>query len=542
MRVPAPGAAWTASPDASALRIADRVAWIVAATLLGFQLASLARYAVNWPLHDDFTQILAVPGYLVQLQSPGEKLALLFGAALEHRPATLRLIAWLGSLMPGGLNFGWLIALGNAMTIAAGIIVVFSFPAASRAAAALLAALLLTSPTHYAAQYHATGGLQHFGVSFLALIALLALHRGHRVVVPVLFAFAAVFTSASGLMVFPAAVLLLALLNRASEAVVWTLIGIAAMMAYFAGTSTPAGFAGLAPLAGDPARLSATVLASLGSIGYSVPVSMVIGAVIVVVWTALLASGAWRRLPPLVVAGALLFALTCAAIASGRAALGVEAVTLSRYRIYSALALLMTVAALAWTIDVRRMRLVFAGASAGGVALFALAWIAVMPSLVDLSMMQMAFRDHYAADDGRGHYDGYTQEFGDFTVRRANFVNAFSGDRNAESPLRLVAAAPPGSRAWPSLDVHLYAGERVVSVTGSMDGDVRDVVLWLEGGAGAFRTALTVLGYHGGPGIGLRTAFRGTVSLAGLPSGRYRVGYAEGNGAVGWTVGRVDVR
>ena len=541
MRVPAAGAAWTASADASTFRIADRVAWILAATLLGFQLASLARYAVDWPLHDDFTQILAIPGYLVPLQSPGEKLALLVEPVLEHRPATVRLLGWLGSLMPGGLNFALLIALGNAMAIAAGIVVVFVFPTASRAAAALLAALLLTSPTHYAAQYHATGALQHFGVSCYALIALFALHRGHRVVVPPLFALAAVFTSASGLMVFPAAVLLLALLRRAREAVAWTLAGIATTLAYFAGSSTTAGVAGLARLAADPGGLAVTALAALGSIGFSVTTSIAIGVAIVVVWTALLGSGAWRRLPPVVVTGALLFALTCAAIAAGRAVLGVEAVTLSRYRSYSALALLLTFAALAWTIDMRRMRIVFAGASAGVVALFALAWIALMPPLVDLSMMQIALRDHFVAD-GRGHYDGYTQSFGDFTLQRATFVNAYNSDRRSAPPLRVDAAALPASREWPSLDVHLYAGERVASVTGSMDGDLRDVVLWLGGDAGAFRTSLAVLGYHGGPGVGPRTAFRGTVSLGGLLPGRYRVGYSDGNGAVSWTVHRVDVR
>src|SRR5688572_6128930 len=541
MRVPTASAAWTAPPDAYAFRIADRVAWILAVTLLGLQLASLARYVVDWPLHDDFTQILAIPGYLAQLHSPGEKLALLVEPVLEHRPATVRLLGWLGSLMPGGLNFALLIALGNAMAIAAGIVVVFFFPPAFRAAAALLAALLLTSPTHYAAQYHATGALQHFGVSCYALIALFALHRGHRVVVPALFALAAVFTSASGLMVFPAAVLLLALLRRARESVAWTLAGIATLLAYFAGSSTTSGVAGLAPLAGDPGGLAMTALATLGSIGFSVATSVAIGVVIVVVWAALLGSGAWRRVPPVVIAGALLFALTCAAIAAGRAALGVEAVMLSRYSIYSALALLLTVAALAWTIAMRRMRIVFAGAAAGSVALFALAWIALMPPLVDLSMMQIALRDHFAAD-GRGHYDGYAQTFGDFTLRRAAFVDAYDSDRRSAPPLCVDASVPPPSREWPSLDVHLYGGERVASVTGSMDGELRDVVLWLEGDAGAFRTSLPVLGYLGGPGVGRRTAFRGTVSLAGLPPGRYRVGYADGNGAAAWTVHRIDVR
>lgn len=188
------------------------------------------------------------------------------------------------------------------------------------------------------------------------------------------------------------------------------------------------------------------------------------------------------------------------------------------------------------------MRMAFAAASAGAAALYALAWAAVMPSLVDLSTMQTVLRDHFNADD-HGHYDGYTREFGDFTLHRARELGAYASARRSATPLRVVAATPPAGRGRPSLDVDLYGGERVASMTGSMAGEPLAVVLWLEGNAGAYRTNLATLRYYGGPGVGARTAFRGTVSLAGLPSGTYRVGYADDSGTgVDWTAGRLAVR
>lgn len=530
-------AAWP--PTGSLARI-DRLAWAAAGVLLAIHVALLWRFAVNWPLHDDYTQILAVPGYMGQLQGLDEKLALLFSLTPEHRIATLRLAGWLGAALPGGLDFRLLIALGNAMAVAAGLCVVLWYPPALRAGAALLAAFLLTSLTNYGAQYWATGALQHFGVSFYALGALFALARGQRLLLPAPLALAAAFTSANGLMVFPAVVLLLALQDRRREAFAWALAGGLIVAFYFVGYAVPGNQRGLASLLGEPFLLVSFGLATLGGIGDTFATSLAIGTLVMLVWFAMLATSAWRRVPPVVIAAMLFFILSSAMIAVGRAALGVEGVAIPRYRVYSGLAILLTFAALAWAVDLRSVRWALSAAIAGAGILYALAWIAMMPHVVQLSMLQATLRDHFAAEN-RGYHGGFQREFGDFTLQRAREIGAFDGTRDAAPPLRMVGAMPPAGPGTGALHFELYAGERVVSVVGALAGRHRQVDLWLDDDTRAFRAGLVTVRYRGGPGAGLITAFRGTASLGGMPPGRYRVGLA-GDGGVSWTNESFEVR
>lgn len=527
--------------DASLARYVATLAWGATAALIGLHVTLLWRFAVDWPLHDDYTQILAMPGYLVQL-SATQKLGLLFGFALEHRPAVLRLIAWLTSALPGGLDFRLLIGVGNAMAIAAGACVVVWFPRQFRAGAALLAALLLTSVTHFAAQYHALGALQHFGVSLFGLLALRALCLRQRWLagaLGLLLALAATFTSASGLVVFPAAALLLAMQRRQIEALAWLLIGALAFALYFTGFERPAALGDASSL--DPRAIVGFVLATLGCIGYGFDVSRAIGALILAAWVALLASGGWHRVAPIVTAAFVFVAITCALIAIGRAGLGAEAVTLSRYRMYSALCVLLTCAALAQATPARWWSSVQVGAIAGSAALFVLAWMSTLSHLVFLSMMQAAYRDHYYAD-GRGHYDGYAQAFGDFTLRRARDLGSFDASLDATPALIAVQAMLPTQTARASHYASVYPGERFVSVAGWVESRSDAIDLWLEDAPHAFRVPLASVSYRGA-GFAPHAGFHGTIRLEGLPAGSYRIGLsARRDPAVTWTTMRVQVR
>ena len=530
------------SPSSAIPRVAatfERAAWALAACVVAIHIALLWRFAVDWPLHDDFTQIVAMPGYLVQLPTLREKLALLTELALEHRAATIRLAGWIAAAAPGGMNFLALIALGNALALGAGIVAIFAFPRAYRGAAALLAALLLTSLTHYAAQYHATGALQHFGVAFYALASLFALSKRYRVVATA-FALAAVFTSGSGLLVLPCAAALTWLSGRRKEAAAWAFAGVAVMALYFIGYEGPATRSNLASLVGDPLRASALALAAFGCIGGELFASLAIGAVAVLVWLGLLGTGAWRRVPPFVIAASLFFALALGVIAAGRASFGIEAVLLSRYRIGSGLLALMTVAALSHVLDDGTFKRVQRSAIACAAALYAIAFSVVMTSLVDLHVMQLALRDHFAADNS-GHYDGYRQEWGDFTLRRAREIGVYVGERHARPPASVQAALAvegPGPRV---LHARAYAGTRVFSVFGLVDGG-RRLSVWLREGERTFRGELVTLRYPGSR-LRMHTALHGTFSTSGVPPGRYQVGFSDdANAGIAWTAHHVEVR
>jgi hypothetical protein len=518
----------------------DRAAWGAAAGIVALHVVLLWRFAVDWPLHDDFTQIVAMPGYLVQLPTLGEKIALITQLALEHRAATIRLAGWIASVAPGGMNFLALIALGNALALGAGLVAIDAFPRPYRGAAALLAALLLTSLTHYAAQYHATGALQHFGVAFYALASLFALTKQHRVLAAAL-ALTAVFTSGSGLLVLPCAALLTWLTGRRREALAWAVAAAAVMAVYFVGYEGPASRSSLANLAGDPLHAIALALASLGSIGGALSVSMLIGAAILLAWFGLLVRGTWRRVPPFVIAAAAFFGLALCVIAAGRASFGIEAVLLSRYRIGSALLVLLTIAALAAVVRPSTYRWVQRASIVSAGVLYAIAFSVGIASLVELHVMQLAFRDHFAAADS-GHYEVYRQEWGDFTLRRARELGVYTGARNGRPPAVLASAVPPQGSGLTGLHANVYDGTGVFSAFGRVAGRHREIFVWLRDERGTLRGTLRTLRYPGHR-VHIETAFHGTLSTSGLRPGRYQVGFSDDrNDGIAWTAHHIEVR
>jgi hypothetical protein len=536
-----PGSTATRAAGGIGTRL-DLAAWLATIALLALHIARLARFAVDWPLHDDFTQILAVPGYLAQMTSLAERLEYVFSLSVEHRIATLRLAGWIGSLLPGGLDFRLLIALGNGLGLVAGAILVLHFPRAHRAMAALVATLLLTSATHYGAQYWATGALQHFGVCAYAMVAIFAVARGHAIVA-VMAASAAAFTAANGLMVVPAVVLLLALAGRRREAAVWAIAGAALFAWYFIGYETPVGRMSVVDVLRDPLRLATFGLATLGGIGDTFVPSVMLGGTIVAAWLALLVTGAWRRVPPAVVAAMLFFALTCAAIALGRAALGAEAVTLSRYRVYSASAILLTLAAVVPLARPKQGTVVLAVVAVLAAFVHVLGGMSSMPYMIELSSLQRVARDQYAFD-GHGFFLGFPDaEFGTYTLRRARDIGAYHGARHASAPIVPTGGAPTTGGQPSIFSNHVHANARVVSVVGMMSGRHRAATLWLDDGRAAFRAELATVRCMGPEWHARSTVFRGTIDVGDLPAGRYRIGYDTGQGSgVSWTDRHVDLR
>ena len=527
------GAAVADPPAARSRRWLDAACWTATLALLLIFVRLLWRHGVDWPLHDDFTQILAIPGYLVQLDARG-KVGLLFELSPEHRIATLRIAGWLFAQLPGGLDFRWLIALGNAMLLATGAYVAGWAPRALRAAIAVLAALLLTSVTHYGAQFWATGALQHFGVSFYALTALAFLAGVRpRHAFAAAFALLAAFTSANGLLAFAAAALLLALRGRQRAAAAWLAAGVILCAAYFVGYETPPGRPGILRLVGDdPVALASFVLGTCGAIAHAFPASMILGALVVAAWVAIIATGAWRRIPPALAGAALFGALSCAMIAVGRANLGVEAVGLSRYRVYSASLVLSTIVAVAWVAPRARALWLVGGSTVGAALLYVLALPVFMPYLVELSMSQRALRDHFAAT-GHARYDGYSDEFGDFTLHRAEDIGAYRGTQKAQPARSFTPGMPDRGVLSEPLRFDVLETTRIFSVSGWIAGAHRDVDVWLEGGGRAYRARIGSSRFWRGPTRAPGTGFHGTVRTEGVAPGRYRLGF--GDGAIAWT-------
>jgi len=257
--------------SAGALTLNERIVvpwrslgWLLAAALATVHVWMLYRFAVDFPFQDDFTQVLAVPGAVAHRAALLDKIAYLFSSSVEHRIATLRVIALVQGTLLGGLNFRGLIYFGNALAAAAGLLLLLQAPASQRAWLAPLITALLFSPTNFVAQYWTTAALAHFGVIAYALGAHCCLARGGlaRSASGLLLGLAAAFTLANGLMVFPVGTVMLWASGRIRAASIWMLLTFVLFGLYFFGYESTGGESRFDALE-HPFRLAVAYLCAL---------------------------------------------------------------------------------------------------------------------------------------------------------------------------------------------------------------------------------------------------------------------------------------
>jgi hypothetical protein len=341
-------------------------------------------------------------------------------------------------------------------------------------------------------------------------------------------------------MVFPAVVLLLVLEARRREAIAWGVAGAVVIALYFVGATAHSGQEGALSMLMQPLRLISLGLTTIGAVGDTTTVSLAIGGAIVATWVGIGATGAWRRVPSFVIAAMLFVALSCAMIAAGRAAFGADAVTLPRYRVYSAFALLLTLAAIAALMSKRQVRWILGAACAGAAALYLVARVSMIEHVVHVAMLLKADRDHYAAY-GHSHYLGFPpRDFGDYTLERARALGAYDGARSASPPTRIVGADLPAGKSSGHSHAQVYRDDGIVSIAGWIERGPSPPRLWIASDDRAFFAPLSIVRYRGGTWTGVRDAFHGTVRLDGLPHGSYRVGY--GGDSVRWTGEKIEIR
>ena len=513
------------------------VGWSLAALLALLHAWLLNRYAVNFPFQDDYTQILVVPGYFDRQVGWLDRISYVFSLSVEHRIATFRLLALIQAKLLGQLDFRALIFFGNALCVAAGLLVLSRADAAQRPWLAPIFAALLLSPTNMIAQYWPTGALQHLGGTAYAFGALFcAMRRGPAWTIgALLLAAAAAFTVVSGLMVFPVTVAMMWLTRRRRAAFAWAVATLVFFGLYFIGYETTVGRQSMMDLLRDPLRLALLCLSTLGSLTGEAASAAILGGALVAVWLGLFAFRRERSVPPELIAWMAFVVLCSAAIAVGRAALGPEAVINSRYRVYSEMGALVTLLAVLRKLDSPRLSMGLVAVLLGcSLLLFARAWDRYLPSIADLAMESRNARDHYALD-GHGIYYGWPpQEFGDFALKRANDDGYFHPPRTREKASTLVEARVDGTPASPP---EFWAAPTVdagaVTLRGVAGAEDRDVSLVLRSGERTYVAALPMQRMFRRLGSGDQSVFWGVVPLRGVARGRYQIAYIlQGTGGV----------
>ena len=518
----------TRSPAGIGEKLQSALGWLLAALLLATYVAMLQRYSVNFPSADDFVQFLAVPHYFAHEATLRGKLTHLFSLAVEHRIVTLRLAALMQGHFLGGLNFQVLMYVGSALLVVAGALLISTFDGPARPLLAAIAAALLLAPANYEATFWATGALTHFAVLGYVFAALYCLGRrgvGWHIGAWVL-ALVAAFTTANGLMAFPAAVLLLAMMRRWRLALVWVVLGAALFGVYFVGYETPAHQLSLGDYLRDPFVPLRFFFTSLGALAHDAYFAHALGVSISLFWAFLILSGRVKSLPPVFGAWSVFLLLSFAAITWGRAGFGDRGALLSRYRGYSEFAVLLTLMALFWQLPrTLGMRLLWTALPLSLVAFMA-SWRYDLPELERFFIWHQYSLDYYVAEGHSVPNDPPPEAFRDFMLEAARELGVYDPSRVARAPLNLVADNRALDATRPQLIwvERPIAGKRAMIVNAHGPGHEADAVIWLEGDQHKYRGAFEAMP-RAPLALGRRTGFLwGVYALAGVTPGRYRLG------------------
>jgi len=532
----------------AAASLSSRAAWLIAAAVLLAYALTLARYGVNFPGADDYAQILNIPFNFAHASTLRAKAANLVALAVEHRIATLRLATLAQAYLFGGVDFRGLMVFGSALLLVAGWLLVSTVDRDSRPRFAAVAAALLLSPANFEGSLWATGALQHFGVTCYAFASLYCLSRPGlgRQLGALALALAAIGTSAGGLMAFPAAVLLLCLERRWRGALAWGLVGVALFAVYFIGYEAPPYQGSLATYFRDPLGLLRFFFMTIGAIGIEPPLALVVGVVVCLFWAGMIGTRRIASLPPVWIAWAAFLALSLAAIAWGRAGFGPIGAVLSRYRVYSEMALLVSLAAaLSQLPTPTRLRWLWVALLAA-LACFFLSWRHELPGIERLFIARQAQLDYYVAEGHSVPNDSPPPAYRDPSLLAAKELGVYDASRVAREPRELVAE-PRALQAESSPVVRIdrpVAGRRALMLSGNGPEQGSDAAVWLDNGGTKYRAALEAAPLA--PlALGRRTGFLwGVYALKGLPRGHYRVGAGVDDPArpsVWWTDYWIDV-
>lgn len=530
-------ASWHSSPAAKLHRKdpLDRAAYALAMAIALLTLAVFRIYAVDFPYADDFSQLLSVPIDLHGLPHWVDQIKYLASLSVEHRIATLRIAAASLAHTPIGLDFVHLMALGWLLLALALVLVVHAAPAGVRGYVALASICLSAAPFNYEAQYWATGALQHFGVIAFAMLAIRAsaMATSSGGAIAVVAASLASLTSANGLLAFVAVSGTAFLSGQRWRSGVGMVCFLLAASLYWRGGAT--------------SQVDISVLGilrfasiSVGSVADSAHLAILLSCVLAITWGWIAMQS--RRPPSYVVGWFTFLLLSSLAVAIGRHSFGDAGALLSRYKIYSAIAVLVTLVAVLHALDAKRAA--FARVMAAcGVAVFLSAVAFKGADLRNASLLQRARLDEtvHANETDYGAWPPLAHA--QYLLDRATALRYY--DPRARARPAAVPAKQNGHpavlRVSPVSVEYIAQRGKFLSLFGTVDAGTTEVGVWL---ADSDRVYSVVLPAVVDPIARLHSKMTvvGSIDLRGIPPGDYSVGFSAGTHGVFWTPSIVAIR
>ena len=522
--------------------------WLVAAVLTLLHAWMLYRLAVNFPLQDDFTQFLTVPRDIDDLPTVGGKIAYLISSSGDHRILTLRLAALIQAKVVGEINFRTLVFWGNLLCATAGVLVLSAARAEFRPWLAALLATLIFSVSNWLPQYWASASLQHYSLLAYAFGAIFCLTR------PALswqagalfLALCAAMTGANGLMVFPIGAALLYRLGKRRTSFLWFVLAVVIFALYFIDYRVPPGRPPPLQSLQHPIRLVLLALGTLGSVSDRFMAAVAIGSILIVVWTWLIVHFRARPVPLSLLAWMALLLLCAATIAFGRAPFGNDAILNSRYRVYSEMAIFITLTAVLWRVQPRQGNRLLLILSPIAAIWFWQSWTSNLPPLEELITQQTTSLTHWSLT-GQGIYRGFPpQDVTDSLLERAYDDGYFRPSNPSGSVATLIESdsllVQAGNLSlWSDVPI---VDARSITMRGFARANEPRIVFWLEGNRRLFHGELQTKRLWNPIGRDW-VIFWNTSLLDGVAPGRYRSGYSSGSAwppVVTWTDNWVEIK
>jgi hypothetical protein len=317
----------------------------------------LAVYGVNIPRGDDYISILPFLCDWIGSSSLASKGFLLWEQFFSHRILLTKILALAQFALMGECHFLVLQCLGWAGWLALSCWLAFS-PSWVRKEPlfALPVFLLLMQPQGYTNFHTAMQSIQNIGVVFLAFAVLSGSLSSKRVywLSSLFLSPLAAFTSANGLLVYPAAILLLWIRKLPSRASAYAFMGALTWLAFFAGYKPSLSAFNMTDFALNTAAMAGGFL---DSIRMPLVVVLVSGLLLLLLSLFCLAQArSWRNLP--VHGGFMCFLLLSIAMAAfARMGWGHAYMLQDRYRLYGMLLAACLLLLLGARLDPRQRRI-----------------------------------------------------------------------------------------------------------------------------------------------------------------------------------------
>jgi hypothetical protein len=195
----------------------------------------LAEYSLNIPKWDDH----ALKAFILEFEYANgfvAKFQTFFKQHNEHRIAFDRLITLLVFKINGTIDYRWLMWVGN-FTLIGTLIIFYKIFQKQKASLWFFVpiSLIFFQLQLWENTFWGMAALQNFGIIFFifGLIYFISSDKKNHFYWAILFAFFATYTSGNGITVFPVCLVLLLLQRRFKESIVFGIVSVALIVAYF---------------------------------------------------------------------------------------------------------------------------------------------------------------------------------------------------------------------------------------------------------------------------------------------------------------------